>query len=197
MGVQARNVDVAKEVEGVSLVEVFVTFARIGAFTFGGGLAMLPLFEREVIDSKGWISREEVLDIYAISQSIPGVIAGNAAAFIGYRLAGIAGAVAALMGVMVPSLIVIIAIATYFTQFRENFYVAKALQGARASVAALIILAAVRIGRASLKNTFSVVLATLALLMALLTDVDMIYVILAGGLLGMFACRITSGGGQQ
>lgn len=197
MGVQARNVDVAKEVEGVSLVEVFVTFARIGAFTFGGGLAMLPLFEREVIDSKGWISREEVLDIYAISQSIPGVIAGNAAAFIGYRLAGIAGAVAALVGVMIPSLIVIIAIATYFTQFRENFYVAKALQGARASVAALIILAAVRIGRASLKNTFSVVLATLALLMALLTDVDMIYVILAGGLLGMLACRITSGGGQQ
>lgn len=194
MGVQARKVDVIGDVEAISLLDIFLTFAKIGAFTFGGGLAMLPLFEREVVDNKGWITREEVLDIYAISQSIPGVIAGNSATFIGYRLAGVVGAVTALVGVLMPSFIVIILIATHFTQFRENFYVAKALRGATTSVAALIILAAVRIGRASLKNTFSVVLGISTLLMALLTNVDMIYVIVAGGLLGMLASRITLGG---
>ena len=93
-----QNTDKALEkarYQGIGLLlEIFVTFCRVGAFTFGGGLAMLPLFEKEVIEKKGWITWEDILDIYAISQSLPGVIAVNASTFIGYRLAGVPGAAA-------------------------------------------------------------------------------------------------------
>ncbi len=179
------------------LLEIFTTFFRVGAFTFGGGLAMLPLFEREVIENKGWVKKEDILDIYAISQSLPGVIAVNASTFIGYRLAGVPGAVAAISGVMAPSLIIIVAIASFFTQFRQNFYVAKVLHGVRAAVAALIFLAAYRIGKASLKGAFGVITAAAAFGITLLTDINVIYIILAGGLLGVMASKVGLGGGRQ
>ncbi|NMB11314.1 MAG: chromate transporter [Firmicutes bacterium] len=178
------------------LLEIFMTFFRVGAFTFGGGLAMLPLFEREVIENKGWVEKEDILDIYAISQSLPGVIAVNASTFIGYRLAGVPGAVAAITGVMAPSLLVIVAIATVFTQFRQNFYVAKALKGIRAAVAALIFLAAYRIGKASLKGVFGFAVAIGAFMFTLLTDINVIYIILAGGLLGIIVSKMRAGGAR-
>ncbi|HHV94208.1 MAG TPA: chromate transporter [Firmicutes bacterium] len=176
------------------LLDIFLTFCRVGAFTFGGGLAMLPLFEKEVIEKKGWSTQEEILDIYALSQSLPGVIATNASVFIGYRLAGIPGAVAAAAGVMTPSVLVIIAIASVFVHFRENYYIAKALRGVRAAVAALIFLAAYRIGKATLKNVFSWVLAAGAFLLALLSDINVVYVILAGALMGIAAPWLRTGG---
>lgn len=178
------------------LLEIFTTFFRVGAFTFGGGLAMLPLFEREVIENRGWVEKEDILDIYAISQSLPGVIAVNASTFIGYRLAGVPGAVAAITGVMAPSLLVIVAIATVFTQFRQNFYVAKALKGIRAAVAALIFLAAYRIGKASLKGVFGFAVAIGAFMFTLLTDINVIYTILAGGLLGIIVSKMRAGGAR-
>ena len=178
------------------LLEIFTTFFRVGAFTFGGGLAMLPLFEREVIDNKGWVEKEDILDIYAISQSLPGVIAVNSSTFIGYRLAGVPGAIAAITGVMAPSLIVIVAIASVFTQFRENFYVAKALKGVRAAVAALIFLAAYRISKGSLKGVFGLTLAITAFLLTSLTNINVIYIILAGGLLGVIVSKVRAGGAR-
>lgn len=196
MSVQTHSVDAVNRDREAPLAEIFITFFRVGAFTFGGGLAMLPLFEREVIDSKGWATREEILDIYAISQSIPGVIAVNASTFLGYRLAGTPGAIAAILGVMAPSLIVIIAIANFFTQFRENFYVAKALRGVRASVAALIFLAAYRVGKASLKNTFALSVALIAALIASFTNLDVIYTIVAGALVGIWVYHKPAGDGQ-
>ncbi|NLK09026.1 MAG: chromate transporter [Firmicutes bacterium] len=172
------------------LLEIFVTFFKVGAFTFGGGLAMLPLFEKEVIENKGWIQRQDILDIYAISQSLPGVIAVNSSTFIGYRLAGIPGAVAAIIGVTAPSLIVIVIIASFFSKFRENFYAAKALHGIRAAVTALIFLAAYRIGKGSLKSLGGVIVAAVAFGLTLFTDIHVIYIILAGGLGGILVSNI-------
>ncbi|MGI6567568.1 MAG: chromate transporter [Limnochordia bacterium] len=193
-----QNTDKALEKargQGIGLLlEIFVTFCRVGAFTFGGGLAMLPLFEKEVIEKKGWITQEDILDIYAISQSLPGVIAVNASTFIGYRLAGVPGAAAAVAGMMAPSLLVIIAIASIFVQFRENYYVAKAFRGVRAAVTALIFLAAYRIGRATLKEAFSWIVAVTAFLVIFLTNIHVIYVILAGALLGIVVSKLRTGG---
>ena len=193
-----QNTDKALEKarsQGIGLLlEIFVTFCRVGAFTFGGGLAMLPLFEKEVIDKKGWVTQEDILDIYAISQSLPGVIAVNASTFIGYRLAGVPGAAAAVAGMMAPSLLVIIAIASIFVQFRENYYVAKAFRGVRAAVTALIFLAAYRIGRATLKEAFSWIVAVTAFLVIFLTNIHVIYVILAGALLGIVVSKLRTGG---
>ena len=193
-----QNTDKALEKargQGIGLLlEIFVTFCRVGAFTFGGGLAMLPLFEKEVIEKKGWVTQEDILDIYAISQSLPGVIAVNASTFIGYRLAGVPGAAAAVAGMMAPSLLVIIAIASIFVQFRENYYVAKAFRGVRAAVTALIFLAAYRIGRATLKEAFSWIVAVTAFLVIFLTNIHVIYVILAGALLGIVVSKLRTGG---
>ena len=143
---------------------------------------------------KGWITQEDILDIYAISQSLPGVIAVNASTFIGYRLAGVPGAAAAVAGMMAPSLLVIIAIASIFVQFRENYYVAKAFRGVRAAVTALIFLAAYRIGRATLKEAFSWIVAVTAFLVIFLTNIHVIYVILAGALLGIVVSKLRTGG---
>ncbi len=192
---QANEIGINENRKGklAFLLEIFATFFRVGAFTFGGGLAMLPLFEKEVIENKGWIGKEDILDIYAISQSLPGVIAVNASTFIGYRIAGVPGAIAAISGVTAPSLIVIVLIASFFTKFRENFYVAKALHGIRAAVAALIFLAAYRIGKGSLKSVFGIVMATIAFALTLLTDIHVIYIIVAGGIVGVVASKTRLG----
>jgi len=94
--------------------KLFFVFFRIGAFTFGGGLAMIPFIKREIVDSNHWIEEEEIVDIFAMVQSVPGVIAVNSAIFVGYRIAGIWGAVASAVGVVLPSFIVISAIALFF-----------------------------------------------------------------------------------
>ena len=121
-----------------SLWNLFSVFFRIGAFTFGGGLAMLPLIEREVVEVQGWVEQEEILDIVALSQSVPGAIAVNSAIFIGLRLRGLAGALAALLGVMTPSVVIILIIAHFFTQFQSNPYVMRAFSGVKAAVIGLV-----------------------------------------------------------
>ena len=110
-----------RKAKPASLLEIFFTFLRSVPLRSAGVWPYYPLFEREVIDNKGWIEREELLDIYAISQSIPGVIAGNSSTFIGYRIAGFPGALSALAGVLTPSIVVILVIAHPYS-IPETFY---------------------------------------------------------------------------
>jgi len=118
---------------------LFTTFLRIGAFTFGGGYAMVPLIEREVVEGRKWLKHEEILDIFGVAQSVPGVIAVNVATFTGHRVAGFWGALAAVLGVVLPSFFVICAIAVFFDRFRELAWVGHAFEGARAGVVVIII----------------------------------------------------------
>jgi chromate transporter len=122
-----------------TLFSLFLTFSRIGAFTFGGGYAMIPLIQREASQKRGWVSDEDILEIVAIAESTPGPIAINAATFVGYRVAGIPGAVCATLGVVAPSFLIILAIASVLREFQENLYVQYAFRGIRAAVLALII----------------------------------------------------------
>ena len=127
--------------------ELFLTFSKIGAFTFGGGYAMIPLIQREVIDNKGWIDRSEFLDMLTLAQSAPGPISLNTSVFVGYRRAGYAGAAAALMGVVVPSFTVILLIALFFTGVRDNAVVDAAFKGMRPAVVALIVVPVISLAR--------------------------------------------------
>ena len=122
-----------------TLLSLFLTFCRIGAFTFGGGYAMIPLIQREASEKRGWVSDEDILEIVAIAESTPGPIAINAATFVGYRVAGVAGAVCATLGVVMPSFLIILAVASILREFQENLYVQYAFRGIRAAVLALII----------------------------------------------------------
>ena len=121
------------------LLDLFLTFARIGGLTFGGGYAMLPMLQREVVEKRGWASEEELMDYYAIGQCTPGVIAVNTATFIGYKTHGILGGIAATAGMITPSLIIITIIAAFIQQFAHLAVVQHAFAGIRIAVCALVL----------------------------------------------------------
>ena len=106
-----------------NLLKMFITFFKIGAFTFGGGYAMIPLIEEEVVNKKKWVEKQEFMDMLVISQSLPGPLALNCSTFIGYKISGVIGAVMAILGITLPSFLIITLIAAYFMQFRDYYYV--------------------------------------------------------------------------
>lgn len=117
---------------------LFLTFVKIGTFTIGGGYAMLPLIQREVVD-RGWMSKEDFIDIFAVTQSLPGIFAVNISIFVGYKLKKVPGAICCALGTILPSFLIILAIALCFTQVRGNEWVEKAFRGLRPAVVALIV----------------------------------------------------------
>lgn len=121
------------------LSRLFWSFFKIGLFTFGGGYAMIPLIQREVIEHTGWIRKEEFLDLLTLAQSVPGPIAVNTSVFVGYKIHGFSGAVAALLGTVLPSFVIILVIAVFFADIRQNPIVDAAFKGMRPAVVALII----------------------------------------------------------
>ena len=129
------------------LLTMFGSFFKIGLFTFGGGYAMVPIIQREVIDRRGWVNRDEFVELLTLAQSAPGPIALNTSVFVGYKMRGYAGALAALLGVVVPAFTVILIVAIYFAQFRENVYVNAASKGMRPAVVALIVSPIVSLSR--------------------------------------------------
>ncbi|WP_052101837.1 chromate transporter [Porphyromonas cangingivalis] len=120
------------------LWQLFKTFSLIGAFTFGGGHAMLQLIREEIVSKHKWMTDEEFIDLFAVAQSLPGVFAVNISIFVGYRLQGFWGACVCALGTTLPSMLIILIIAMYLTQFRENPYVEKVFKGIRPAVVALI-----------------------------------------------------------
>lgn len=129
------------------LTRLFFSFLKIGAFTFGGGYAMIPLIEREVIERKGWVAREEFLDLLTLAQSAPGPISLNTAVFVGYKVRGYLGAIASILGVVLPSFTIILLIALFFQEVRHNPWVDAAFRGMRPAVVALIVYPVVKLAR--------------------------------------------------
>ena len=165
--------------------QLFSSWFKIGLFTFGGGYAMLPLIEKEVVERRRWAAQEDIIDIFALSQSLPGAIAINSAIFLGYRLGRVGGAVVSAVGVVLPSMLVILGIAVFFTTLKGNAAVMAAFTGIRAAVAGLITAAAVRIARSSIRNLAAVILAALSLGISLFTEIHAAWVILFGAMAGI------------
>ena len=134
-------------------LDLFLTFAKVGVCTFGGGYAMLPILQREVVEKKGWATEEELTDYFAIGQCTPGIIAVNTATFIGHKYRGILGGVLATLGVVFPSLIIITVIAAFLKEFASYPVVAHALAGINAAVVALIAVSVVKLGKTTLKGS--------------------------------------------
>lgn len=165
----------------------FASFFKIGAFTIGGGYAMLPLIEHEFVERKKWVSRDEIVDIFAIAQSLPGVIAINTSIFIGYRIGGVPGALIASAGMILPSFLVILVIAAAIVGFQDNPYVQRAFAGVRAGVTALILLAAVKLGRGVIKSKFTAVIALVSFTAIVFFDIHAAWIILASAAAGLTA----------
>ncbi|NMB33670.1 MAG: chromate transporter [Clostridium sp.] len=166
------------------LQSIFTTFFKIGAFTLGGGYAMLPLIEKEVVENKNWSTREEIIDIFAVVQSLPGVIAINTSIFVGYKRAGLKGGIAAALGVVLPSFLIILAIYQVLFAISDNIYIARAFAGVRAGVTALILVTAIKLIKSTVKNFSSAIIAILAFVLILFFDNNML-IILSGIVLGV------------
>lgn len=168
-----------------TLVELFFVFFKIGAVTFGGGLAMLPIIEKELVIKRKWVTKDTLLDYFAIGQATPGIIAVNVATFLGYSRAGILGAIIATLGVVTPSIIIISIIAKFLSGFSENITVKKALAGINVVVAALL----TKVLWGFRKKIFSSILAFILFLLAFLGiaffNVNTILVVVASIFIGL------------
>ena len=178
----------------VSLWQIFGVFAKIGAFTIGGGYAMIPLIQAEM-SRRGWISDDDLPDIVALSQSAPGVMAVNISIFAGHRLRGVKGSIAATLGSITPSFFIILAIAMFFTAFKDNPWVERAFKGIRPVVVSLIAIPMVNMARKSCKSWWAWLLAVVSLVLVAFLNVSPIYIILCVLVLGFSISyfRIRSG----
>ena len=168
-----------------TLLRMFFTFARIGGFTFGGGYAMLPMLQKEVVEKYKWATNDELLDYYAIGQCTPGVIAVNTATFIGYKLKGIPGAIFATLGVVTPSVIIIGIIAAFVSNFRDLEVVQWAFSGIRAAVVALILSASIKIGKKSLVDIFTVLIFVAVTVLSFFTDLSPVIFVVTAAVCGL------------
>lgn len=166
-------------------VNMFLTFAKIGAFTIGGGWAMVPLIEKDVVDKKNWITKEEFIDLLAIAQSLPGILAVNIAIFIGYRIKKIPGGIVCMLASILPSFIIILVIAIFFRQFQDNPTIAHIFMGIRPAVVALIVVPVLTTGKSAKINIKNLFIPVLAALLVWWFGVSPVWIILGAGVIGI------------
>lgn len=167
------------------LIKLFLIFFKIGSFTFGGGYAMLPVIQKEIVDKQKWLKEEEILDVFAIAQSVPGVIALNSAIFIGKRTAGVWGAIFAGLGVILPSFAIILALATLLIRYRNNEILDKIFTGIRSASAALIMLAAIKMAKKVVKDKWGMAIAIIAFVIIVIFDIHAIWAVIIGASYGI------------
>lgn len=163
---------------------MFFSFFYIGLVTIGGGLAMLPIMEEEFVSKRKFLTKDEIIDIFALAQSIPGVIAVNSSLLTGFKVAGIFGGIMAGIGVMAPSFIIILMIAPIFERFQNTEYVHKAFLGIRGAIAGLILLSAFGMGKQVIKDKFTVILFVLSFILVVFLNFNVIYALLLSALIG-------------
>lgn len=165
------------------LLQLFWTFFKIGAFTFGSGYAMIPLIEREVIDKRRWFEKEDFWNQFTIAQSLPGPFSLNTAVFVGYRMKGRLGAFVSVFGLVIPSFIIILLIAVYLTGFRENSVVEAAFKGIRPAVIALIAVPCITLFKTM--KIYQMAVAIAVALIVWLLGVSPVYFIFGGAIIGI------------
>lgn len=171
-------------------IDLFLVFAKIGVMTFGGGYAMLPMLERELIDNRGWTTNEELMDYFAVAQCTPGVIAVNTATFIGYKLYGNLGGIVATLGVVFPSLVIITTIAGALTNFADIPAVKHAFAGVRVCVCVLIFNAVVKLWKGAIKDKTALVLFVVIFLLSVFLDVSPVVYVIACAAAGIFLTKM-------
>jgi chromate transporter len=179
--------------------EAFKIFFKIGAFTIGGGYAMVPLIEHEIVDKHKWLSREDFVDLLAISQSAPGILAVNISIFIGYRLRGIRGSIVTALGTVMPSFLIILAIALFFHNYQDNAVVEKIFKGIRPAVVALIAAPTFKMAKSAKITRYNIWIPIVSALLIWLLGFSPIWIIIAAGIGGYLfqLCRKRNGGKEE
>ena len=176
------------------LLDLFLTFAKVGVMTFGGGMAMLPMLQREIVENKAWATEQELGDYYAIGQCTPGIIAVNTATFVGQKMAGIPGGILATLGVIFPSLVIILCLAGVLGLVAGLEIVQHAFAGIRVCVCVLVFNAVVKLGKQSIIDWPTGIIAVAVMLLAFFTDVSPIVFVLAAAVVGLVLQQIKGKG---
>ena len=167
------------------LLELFLLFAEIGATTFGGGYAMLPILQRELVEKRHWTTEEQLMDYYAIGQCTPGIIAVNTATFIGNTKAGMIGGIVATLGVVSPSVVIITLISIFLQNFADLSIVKHAFNGIRAAVCVLIMDSVIKLGKKSIRDLWGWVIFLCVLLASLLSGISPVLLVVLSGVAGI------------
>ncbi|MEE1072530.1 MAG: chromate transporter [Cellulosilyticum sp.] len=167
------------------LWNLFITFSRIGLFTFGGGYAMLPMLQKEVVEKAGWATESEIMDYFAVGQCTPGVIAVNTSTFIGYKQKGILGGISATLGVIFPSVVIITAIASILNYFRDYPIVQHAFAGIRIVVAALVLNVVIKMYKSAVVDWIGITIFIISLFLGLILSLSPIIYIIAAAIIGI------------
>lgn len=172
------------------ILQLFLVFLKIGAFTFGGGYAMIPIIQKEIVESKKWITDDDILEIIAIAESTPGPIAINSATFVGYRVAGFFGAFFATLGVVLPSFVVILIISFVLREFQDIPAVQYAFNGIRAGVLALLIKALVSMYKKAPKGLVGYIVMAASFIITAFFDINVLFVIIGCAVFGLVTSLI-------
>ncbi|WP_239615068.1 chromate transporter [Cohnella mopanensis] len=167
------------------LAQIFWVFFRIGPSSFGGGYAMIPVIEREVVQKRGWLGQEDISDLVSVAGTAPGGVGVNSAVFIGYRKAGVAGACMAVLGITLPTFAIVFLLSVFYLYFENNPKIAAALKGIHGAIIALILLAAFKMVKTSIFDVATTVIVIAALGMLIFTSIHPIYVIASGVIAGI------------
>jgi len=173
------------------ILNLFWAFFRIGGLTFGGGYAMLPMLQKEVVDKNGWATEEELLNYYAVGQCTPGVIAVNTATFIGYKQAGLWGGIITTAGVVLPSLLIIITIAAFLQNFSDLEVVQHAFAGIRVAVAVLIVNAIIKLWKTGVKDIVGIIIFIVTFTVSVVFNLSPVFIIIASVLVGVFTKKMS------
>lgn len=171
------------------LFELFCTFFKIGLTTFGGGYAILPILQREISEKRKWVTDKEITDYYAVGQCTPGIISVNIATFVGYKRKGILGGIIATLGIIFPSIVIILLIANLISEFADLEIIQHIFNGIRVGVAALIISAVIKLWKNSVIDKYTFIIFLVLFLVLLIYDLPPIIVIIISGIAGLLARR--------
>jgi len=172
------------------LFQIFWSFFKIGPVTFGGGYAMIPLIEREVVIKQKWIKKEDILDVFAVAESVPGAIGINSATFIGFRIAGVQGAIAAMVGILFPTFCIVILLSLLYHFLKGNPIVDAAFMGIRASIVALIAYAGIKIGKTAIIDKTTITISLITVITLLFFPIHPVLIIFTGIVLGIVIIKI-------
>ncbi len=177
-------------------IELFITFAKIGGFTFGGGYAMLPMMQRELIEKRNWVTNDELLNYYAVGQCTPGIIAVNTATFVGYKRKGILGSVFSTLGMITPSVGIIMLIAGFLKNFSDYPLIQNAFAGIRVAVCATIVVSIVNLWKKSVKQWLDIVFCVVAFVLSAFTALSPVWIVLLAGIGGIL-CNYKKSGKEE
>ena len=174
-----------KEKKANRTLEIFLTFLKFGCFTFGGGWNIVAQIQKEYVEKKKWITDEELLDFTSVGRSVPGIMVGNASVLFGYQAAGFPGALAALLGIVIPPVLIMLGVVYVYDLVRDNLYVARAMVGVRAAVVPIIFSAMMKLFKSGIKDLFCGLIAVAAFCLCVFVKMSNVLVVLLGALAGL------------